>query len=264
MESTVEKFLKQHPVSEISLLSYRRDLAGLFCHFSDRPERADEESLFLYFSDLSARLSFSSLSRCISVSKAYYDFLVQEKICSRNPMKALRASDFEKKDRAVLTREEMHLLLSPSSAGFRGMRDRVMMGILLETGMRVSELCALNRSDFTDGGVFCGQGERRRHLPLSLELQKAVSELEAVLDLFSEEGKSGPLLLGKNKTRLTRQGFWKILKDRAVLCGIAKPISPQTLRRSLALLWMEEGLLPEEIKKRLGNADTASLRGYQD
>lgn len=263
MESTVEMFLKQHPVSEVSLLSYRRDLAGLSRHFSDRPEKANREELIGYFTSLSASVSFSSLSRCISVAKAYYDFLAKEKRCAENPMKAIRASDFEKKDRAALTAEEMLSLISFSAVGFRGMRDRVMLGLLSETGMRVSELCSLNRSDFDSFGVKCGRGERRRHLPLSSDLKRSLSEYQAVLELFSESGEDGPFFLSKNKTRLTRQGFCKILKDRAILCGITKPISPQTLRRSLALSWIKSGVSAEEIKSRLGNADTASLRGYQ-
>jgi integrase/recombinase XerD len=263
MESTIERFLNQHPVSAVSSVSYRRDLEGLCRHFSKEPEKANSEELFLYFSALSARISFSSLSRCISVAKAYYDFLAAEKICAQNPMKSLRASDFEKKDRTVLTREEMLSLLPSSAMGFRGMRDRVMLGLLLETGMRVSELCALNLGDFDDFGVMCGSEGRKRRLPLSAELKKWIADYKAVLNLFSDEGKKGAFFLGKNKTRLTRQGFWKILKDRALYCGIAKTISPHTLRRSLALLWMEEGLSAEEIKERLGNADTASLRGYQ-
>ena len=264
MENTVEEFLSRHPVSKVSLVSYRRDLAGLFSHFSSFPEKASSEELSLYFSALASRVSPSSLSRCVSVAKAYYDFLVLKGILKENPMKALRASDFDPKDRAVLTKEEMKSLVLFSSSGFRGIRDRVMMQILCETGMRVSELCALNRSDITEGGILCGTGQRRRLLPISAELRRSISAYDAVLDLLlEEEGGEAPFLPNKNKTRLTRQGFWKILKDRAILCGIAKPISPHTLRRSLALLWMEEGMEKNQIKARLGNADTASLRGYQ-
>ncbi len=259
MRETVEAFLHKTGVSSVSLLSYRRDLEKLFSHFSMHPERAGREELISYFALQGEVLSPSSLSRLVSVIRSFYAYLVKEEIISENPMEGIRAGDFEKKHSQSLNREEFSRLISYSAPGFRGLRDRAMLSLLCETGMRVSELLELGMSDVREEGVFCGKGRRRRVLTISAKCRDILAKYLALRTLYENEE---PLFITIRGSGMTRQGFWKNLKDRAIYCGIDKPISPHTLRRSLALHLMEDGKAREEISGLLGNADPASLRNY--
>ncbi len=263
MRETVEAFLLETGVSAVSLLAYRRDLEKLFSRFSHHPERATEEELILYFTEQGEAHSPSSLSRQVSVVRSFYAYLKKEGIRKENPMDGIRASDFEKKDRQSLDRDEFARLIAYSVPGFRGMRDRAMLMLLCETGMRVTELVELDRSDLYRGCVLCGTARRRRSLPISPGLWGALSKYLAVRALYDPSEKEEALFITSRGMRMTRQGFWKNLKERAVCCGIDKPISPHTLRRSLALHLMEDGKAREEISGLLGNADPASLRNYK-
>lgn len=261
MREVVDVFLKKSGVSSVSLLSYRRDLEKLLAHFSRHPEAAKREELIDYFTKQGKELSPSSLSRQVSVVRSFYSFLEKERRISENPMEGVSAASFEKKEGEVLDREEFIRLIEHSVPGFRGIRDRAMLMLLCETGMRVTELVELSRSDLQEGCVLCGRDSRRRSVSISPGLRDTLSQYLAVRALYAEE--DGALFVTSRGAKMTRQGFWKNLKERAVYSGIDKTISPHTLRRSLALHWMEEGKAREEITRILGNADPASLRNYK-
>lgn len=264
MRNNVDAFLCETKVSTVSLLSYRRDLEKLTAYFSDCPEDADREALTEYFSRQGEVLSSSSLSRQVSVVRSFYAYLKERGLVRENPMDGLRASHFVKKQSESLDREEFARLISCPIAGFRGIRDRAMLMLLCETGLRVTELVELDRDDLKDRVLLCGKERRRRALPLSAAARDALSKYLAVRELYELRETAGdPLFITMRGIRMTRQGFWKNLKDRAICCGIDKQISPHTLRRSLAQHWMEEGRGREEISGLLGNADPASLRSYQ-
>ena len=261
MRELVDAFLEQSGVSSVSLLSYRRDLEKLLSRFSNHPEQAKREDLIAYFSEQGKDLSRSSISRQASVVRSFYSFLEKEGYVSENPMDCIHATDFEKKDGEVLNREEFSRLIAYSVPGFRGIRDRAMLMLLCETGMRVTELVELSCSDLHEGSVSCGKGRRRRVIALSSGLRDALKKYLAVRLLYASEDEA--LFITSRGIRMTRQGFWKNLKERAIYSGIDKTISPHTLRRSLALHWMEEGKGREEIAELLGNVDPASLRNYK-
>jgi integrase/recombinase XerD len=105
--------------------------------------------------------------------------------------------------------------------------------------------------------------KRQRKILLSPSLVRTLSAYLAVAEIYPTEEEK-PLFITAKGSRLTRQGFWKNLKDRAIYSGIDKPLSPQTLRNSLALHLIEAGKDREEITKLLGNADRSSLRGYEN
>lgn len=264
MRDSVEAFLQKTDISPVSLLAYRRDLENLMSHFCDHPETAGKQDLIAYFSDRGEVLSSSSLSRQVSVVRSFYAYLKEVGMLSENPMDGIRAAHFVKKQGEILDRDEFTRLISCPIPGFRGIRDRAMLILLCENGLRVTELVNLDRGDLRERSLLCGQGRRRRSLPLSASAYDALSKYLAVRSLYSVRETAGdPLFLTVRGMRMTRQGFWKNLKDRAIYSGIDKPISPHTLRRSLALHWMEEGRAREEISGLLGNADPASLRSYK-
>lgn len=179
-------------------------------------------------------------------------------------MAQIRAKDFSRKERSHLTEEECERLISYPLPGFRGIRDRVMLSLLSETGLRVSELTGLDRGDVNGNTLSCGEAHHRRVLTLSPSLSRKIEEYMTVSALYlSECTDSSPLFITAKGSRLTRQGFWKNLKDRAIYCGIDKPISPHALRRFFAVKMLSEGKDREEVRQKLGNADSASLRGYE-
>ena len=264
MKRMMEDFLAGTGACEVSLLSYRRDLEKLFSHYENAPEKADAKSLEAYFTKLGETISPTSLTRNVSVVRSFYKYLMEKGIVDTDPLKDLRAASFCRKKEKPLTKEEFDRLLSYPAPGFRGMRDRAMLQLLCETGLRVSELVSLDRADFQENAVFCGTGKRRRKISLSPSLLRHLSSYLAVAEIYPLKGEETPLFITAKGTRLTRQGFWKNLKDRAIYSGIDKPLSPQTLRNSLALHLIEEGKDREEITKLLGNADVSSLRGYEN
>ena len=264
MREVAEAFLCDAGVSAVSLLSYRRDLEKLISHFSSHPEKACREDLEAYFSEQGKKLSSASLTRQVSVVRSFFAYLLEKGILSENPMDGICATKFVQKDHEVLNREEFIRLIEHSVPGFRGIRDRAMLMLLCETGLRVTELVELDLEDVSEGGVLCGAGRRRRCVPISPKTQGALAKYLAMRALYApEEGERSPLFVTVRKARITRQGFWKNLKERAFFSGIDKPISPHTLRRSLALHLMEEGKARAEITNLLGNADPASFRSYQ-
>ncbi len=264
MKRMMEEFLERSGVCEVSLLSYRRDLEKLFLYFENRPEKADKESLESYFSQLGQKFSPTSLTRHVSVVRSFYQYLFEKGAIGENFAKDLRAASFCQKKERGLTEEELERLLSFPAPGFRGMRDRAMLQLLCETGLRVSEIVSLNREDFGENEILCGSGKRRRSISLSPALSRTLSTYLAVAEIYPVTGEEKPLFITAKGSRLTRQGFWKNLKDRAIYSGIDKPLSPQTLRNFLALHLIESGKDREEITKLLGNADVSSLRGYEN
>lgn len=264
MREAVEAFLAESRVSAVSLTAYRRDLEKLLARFSMHPEKATSEELTAYFSLQGEALSRSSLSRQVSVVRSFYAYLKKTGRIVSDPMEGIRAASFVRRSHEVLDREEFSRLISYSVPGFRGIRDRAMLMLLCETGLRVTELVELETEDFREGCILCGKGRRRRNLPVSAPTRDTLSRYLALRELIAVKSSEGdPLFVTQRGTGMTRQGFWKNLKDRAICSGIDKTISPHTLRRSLALHWMEEGRDREEISGFLGNADPASLRAYK-
>lgn len=264
MKKTVEAFLKSADISSVSLLSYGRDLQSLSEHFTFDLDSVNREALVSFFHTASQKLSVSSFTRLVSVSRSYFSYLSEKGILKENPMAEIRAKDFSQKEKPGLTQEECERLISYSVPGFRGIRDRVMLSLLSETGIRVSELVSLDRGDINGNCLSCGESHHRRVLTLSPALSRKVAEYMTVSALYLPDcSLSSPLFITAKGGRLTRQGFWKNLKDRAIYCGIDKPISPHALRRFFAVKLLSEGKDREEVRQKLGNADTASLRGYQ-
>jgi len=261
----IEAFLQNKRVASNSLESYRRDLNALKSHFGVKKLiQLKKEDLESYFSALTKKLSPSSLTRRISVVRSFYRYFCKEGTIKKSPMDGILACNFKGKKRESLTDEELEALTSLPATGLRGRRDGAMLSLLCETGMRVSEMTQLNRNSFSleSGKLFCGKGKRSREILLSPSLSDTLRSYLAVAGLYAE-GENAPMFVTSAGKRITRQGFWKNMKEHAVAMGVEKHISPQTLRRSLAQKMMKEGKKKEEIRRLLGNADTASLRNYE-
>ena len=257
--------------SDNTLQAYRRDLEKFVDYaaivninsFLD----VDSDCVSDFKSHLAKKgLSASSVSRTLSSMRSLYQFLIAEGICDTNPAKAVHNDKSEKKEMVVLTSKEVETILSqPDTSDIKGMRDKAMLEVLYATGIKVSELIGLNIEDFNSQLSFirCGEGDKERFIPIYPIAAKAVSVyLEKARKLFVTNTNEKSLFVNVTGDRMTRQGFWKILKAYVATAGIKKTITPHTLRHSFAAHLLENGADIHDIQTILGHSDIASTQRY--
>jgi integrase/recombinase XerD len=257
--------------SENTIQAYRRDL-DKFIEFSNLRAindvtKVDFETISVFKDFLSKKgLSSSSVSRTLSSLRSLFQFLIAEGVCENNPAKAVHNDKVEKKELIVLTSKEVEKLLSqPDTSDIKGLRDKAMIELLYATGIKVSELIALDVSDFNAQLSFirCGSGEKERFIPIYPLACKAIQTyLEKSRKLFVSDSEEKSLFVNVTGERMTRQGFWKILKAYVSSAGIKKDITPHTLRHSFAAHLIENGADIHDIQLILGHSDIASTQRY--
>ncbi len=211
-------------------------------------------------------LSASSVSRTLSSLRSLFQFFISEGLCESNPAKLIHNDKVEKKELTVLTSKEVDALLAqPDVSDIKGMRDKAMLELLYATGIKVSELIGLNIDDFNFQLSFirCGEGDKERFIPLYPIAAKSISNyIEKSRKLLVVGESEAALFVNTVGERLTRQGFWKILKAYASNAGINKSITPHTLRHSFAAHLLENGADIHDIQVILGHSDIASTQIY--
>ena len=257
--------------SENTIQAYRRDL-DKFIEFSNLRAindvtKVDFETISVFKDFISKKgLSSSSVSRTLSSLRSLFQFLIAEGVCENNPAKAVHNDKVEKKELIVLTSKEVEKLLSqPDTSDIKGLRDKAMIELLYATGIKVSELIALDVSDFNAQLSFirCGSGEKERFIPIYPLACKAIhTYLEKSRKLFVSDSEEKSLFVNVTGERMTRQGFWKILKAYVSSAGIKKDITPHTLRHSFAAHLIENGADIHDIQLILGHSDIASTQRY--
>lgn len=212
-------------------------------------------------------LSSRSLARMLSSIKTFYDFLVTDGILSRNPLHDIQSPRLAQKLPGTLTRDEVAALITtPDIDTPLGLRDRTLLEVLYATGLRVTELVSLKiESVNIEAGfvVVVGKGSKERVVPIGDEaivwIRRYISEAR---ERICRKRKSMYLFLTAAGTRMSRQGFWKIIKKYCLAAGITKSISPHTLRHSFATHILEGGADLRSIQVMLGHADIATTQIY--
>lgn len=207
----------------------------------------------------------TSVSRAIASTRSFYRYLCNKKMCDINPVEKVHALKTEKKLPHILTGDEIQLLLSqPSGVDFKGKRDKAMLELLYATGIRVTELVSLNIPDVNldIGYIICRRQTKERIIPI---YPRAVIALKEYINderssMINDEPDT--LFVNTNGTRLTRQGFWKIIKSYKEKAGINKDITPHTLRHSFAAHLLENGADIKSLQEMLGHADVSSTQIY--
>lgn len=258
-----------------TLQSYRRDLVQYLAYLDERRTALEESSRvhvqgYLIHLRRLGRAS-ATVSRSLVSIRSFYQFLVRERVVERDPTVELEAPKPERKMPAILTVEEAGRLLdAPGTDSAFGLRDKAMLELLYATGMRVTELVSLDVEHvYLDMGfIRCrGKADKERLIPLNPEAVHWLSRyIREVLPDFAREGKSGrkeaalfPNHLGG---RLSRQGFWKIIKKHAQDSGIEAEITPHTLRHSFAVHLLDNGADLKAVQEMLGHADLSSTIMY--
>ncbi len=257
-------------LSRNTLEAYGRDLQGyaafLRAHGIAGIGGSSAEQTLAYFKDLRARgLSARSQARTLSALKGFHKFLRKEEAINDNPLGRLKAPRIVPRLPSVLTAGEMESLLKqPDPSRPLGMRDRAMLELLYATGLRVSELISLsvNNVNLAVGYVRArGKGSKERIVPIGQAASRAIREyLEG--PRRTRPSFQGTLFLGKGGRKISRQGFWKILRKYARAAGIQKRITPHTLRHSFATHLLEGGADLRSVQSMLGHADIATTQVY--
>lgn len=211
-------------------------------------------------------LSPSSVSRSLSALRSMFQYLIVAGTCDHNPAREIPNDKFEKKGPQVLSSKEIELLLSqPALDDVKGLRDKAMLELLYATGIKVTELINLNIDDVNLQLSFirCGTESKERFIPLYpiavKSLQNYLEKSRKLLVLHIDETALFVNIAGE---RMTRQGFWKILKNYAASAKIFKDITPHTLRHSFAAHLLENGADIHDIQEILGHSDISSTQRY--
>lgn len=251
--------------------SYRRDIRQfLDWLYSEYPVKSlneiGPENITVYERELKAQdKSPATISRLVASLKAFFGYGVRMGWLTQDPSAQLKSPKVIKKKPMILTDGEILRLLSqPDPESSKGIRDKAMLELLCDTGLRVSELIGLKLSDVdlakrklnVPGGRNRTVNYDRR---ISKYLDKYVQETRK--NLLSGED-AGYLFMNVSGEEMSRQGFWKIIKKYGDMAGIDKDLTPHTLRHSFAAHAIKNGKDIRDVQKVLGHSDISTTNGY--
>lgn len=277
MEKEIAEFLHyirvERGLAENTIQSYERDLTQ-YRRFVSEVERKtslddiDRQTIMHFIYDLKDRgRADSSIARMIASIRAFHQFALREKLAEHDPSVHIEIPKARKRLPQVLSLEEVEALLEvPNGNDPFSLRNRALLETLYATGMRVSELLQLTLTDthLSMGFVRCiGKGNKERIIPLG---RAAATALEAYLSrgraqLMKRE-RHDFVFVNHHGKPLSRQGFWKILKQLAREANIQKPLTPHTLRHSFATHLLENGADLRAVQEMLGHADISTTQIY--
>ena len=208
----------------------------------------------------------ATISRSLASLKSLYMYALSEDEIEENPVFSIKVEKAERKLPQILTGKEVELLLEqPRVSDMKGCRDKAMLEVLYATGIRVSELIGLNVEDISLSGGFirCESGGKVRIIPLYPEALAALSDyISDVRAKMIASPTERSLFVNVSGERMSRQGFWKIIKYYQEKAQIKKDITPHTLRHSFAAHLLENGADLRSIQEMLGHSDISSTQIY--
>lgn len=267
VDSFIEYLQNVKKTKENTSMSYRRDLYKWAGYMEEQGiascELVTEDHLKEYVEYLQ-HLQFknTTISRSIASVKAFYNYLFKQHLVQEDITENIRAPKIEKKMPEILTVEEtIRLLEQPQGDAPKELRDRAMLELLYATGIRVSELISLKVEDVDmKAGILCC---KERSIPFGIKTRRALSRYlengrEAMLSDYKEE----LLFVNCSGDGMSRQGFWKLIKNYARKAGIDAEITPHTLRHSFAVHLVENGADLRSVQEMLGHSDIATTQIY--
>ena len=274
MEKQLKQFLEflevYKKLSNNTLQSYRRDLTQFEAYLNENKKsynklkKEDIREYIQYLHDNGKKAS--TISRCLASIRSFYQYELKNRKVKADPTEGIQSPKIEKRVPSVLTSKEVELLLEqPKDVDLKGIRDKAMLEFAYATGMRVTEIISLNVDDVNleEGYVVCKTGEKQRTIPLGKMSLKALKEyIENARDYLIKEEDEKALFVNINGKRLTRQGFWKIIKYYKEQAHITKDITPHVLRHSFATHLLQNGADLKAIQSMLGHSDISSTQVY--
>ncbi len=209
--------------------------------------------------------SAATVTRAVASLKCFFSWMIDCGYRTDNPALGVKAAKVERKLPQILSSKEVELLLEqPKCVDMKGYRDHAMLEVLYATGIRVSELIGLDVDNvfLAAGFIRCESREKTRIIPIYPTAQKALTDyLRDVRPKLALDGEKA-LFVNMNGTRMSRQGFWKLIKYYGEKAGIQAEITPHTLRHSFATHLLENGADIRAIQEMLGHADISSTQVY--
>lgn len=274
MEKQINIFLQfiqnDKKASDNTLQSYKRDILQYQKYIEANKinyikANKDEISGYLdYMKELGKKSS--TISRSLASIRAFYQFLLRNKKIKKDPTEGIQSPKIDKRVPTVLSSQEVELLLEqPKSMDLKGIRDKAMLEFAYATGMKVTEIISLNVADvnFEEGFVTCKTGSKQRNIPLGNLSKDALKDyVENARPILIKDENVTALFVNTNGQRLTRQGFWKIIKYYKEQAHITKDITPHVLRHSFATHLLQNGADLKSIQLMLGHSDISSTQVY--
>ena len=274
MEKQIKLFLdflqNSKKLSDNTLQSYRRDIT----QYEDYINKSKLDYLKIQNEDIKSYLNelkemgkkTSTISRNLATIRSFYQYLVRTKKVKEDPTVGVQSPKIEKRVPSILTSEEVELLLDqPKDVDLKGTRDKAMLEFAYATGMKVTEIIDLNIEDvdLKENTVTCKSGRKTRTIPLGALAESALKEyIEEARPILIKTDEDKALFVNMNGSRLTRQGFWKIVKYYKEQANIEKDITPHVLRHSFATHLLQNGADLKSIQTMLGHSDISSTQIY--
>ena len=274
MEKHIKQFLdflqNEKKLSNNTLQSYNRDI-NQYREYLDKNNinylKVDNEQIttyMQYLQDIGKKTS--TISRNLASIRSFYQYLIRIKKLKHDPTENIQSPKVEKRAPSVLTSQEVELLLDqPKDVDLKGTRDKAMLEVAYATGMRVTEIISLDVADvhMDEGFVTCQNAGKQRNIPLGSISIKALKEyIDDARPIMIKDENETALFVNVNGKRLTRQGFWKIVKFYKEQAHITKDITPHVLRHSFATHLLQNGADLKAIQTMLGHSDISSTQVY--
>ena len=277
MESTISNFTtyltQVKKASNSTIVSYQRDLKKLFLFLNSKgiedlndvtPTSLNSYVLFLEREGFST----ATVSRNVASMKAYFHYVFGQHELIENPTEGIKAPHIDKKAPGILTTTEMAKLLdAPITETFKGCRDKAMLELLYATGMRVTELISVKSENLNlqMNYIICKDEGKERVIPFGNPAREALTRyLSQAREALLKGEQSEYLFINCSGKPMSRQGFWKLIKQYAEKAHIAKDITPHTLRHSFAAHLVQNGADLKAVQEMLGHSDIATTQIYMN
>ena len=257
--------VKQASANTIS--SYMRDIRQFAEWLGTEVADASQQNIgdYLQYLERDGRSS-ATISRSLASLKNFYAYLVSSGFCEKTPVTDIRIDRGEKKLPQILTGREIELLLAqPLCVDAKGFRDKAMLEVMYATGIRVTELIDLDIDDVNleMGVIKCTAAKKTRMIPLYPAALRALTlYIRDIRESMLASTEETALFVNINGSRMSRQGFWKILKHYQAAAHIEKEITPHTLRHSFAVHLLENGADLNSLQELMGHCDISSTQMY--
>jgi len=262
---------KEKKLSKNTLESYERDICQYLEYLNNAGildiSLTNKTTVITYLLNLQKNgKATSTISRNLASIRSFYKFLVLNKLIEIDPTVNLETPKIERRAPNTLTLQEVDTLLTqPLDNTNKGSRDKAMLELLYATGIRVTELISLNIEDISLdlGFIRCSSGSKERVIPIgSIALNSLTKYMSDYRINFVKNQNEQSLFLNYYGNRLTRQGFWKIIKSYTEQAKIGKIITPHTLRHSFATHLIQNGADLRSVQEMLGHSDISTTQVY--
>lgn len=271
IEAYTQYLREERHASANTVASYVRDVTQFVTYLREREKTetaaCTQEQVERYLADMTQKgKAPASIARCAASLRSFYGYLEETGAVASNPVRGMTPLHTQRRLPQILTGKEIELLLAqPACVDARGYRDHAMLELLYATGLRVSELIDLDVEDLelSAGFLRCRGRNRERLIPLYDDAVKALTDyIRNVRPQLILELDEPALFVNMNGRRMSRQGFWKIIKQYQEKAHIKKEITPHTLRHSFAAHLLENGADLRALQEMLGHADISSTQLY--